>query len=74
LPITGEVLRRAAELWAAARRQGKPTATDAALDSDVIIAAQAQLAAAEGDEVVVATVNVRHLARFVTASPWEDIR
>ena len=76
LPVTTEVWRRAAGLWAAARNQGQPTAKDAALDGDVILAATAQLAA-EGEagyEVVVATTNVGHLGRFVDARGWESIR
>jgi hypothetical protein len=64
---------RAAELWALARTEGYPTADDAALDADVILAAQAQLAAEYDYEVVVATTNVGHLGRFVDARPWEQI-
>jgi predicted nucleic acid-binding protein len=67
LPITTEVMRRAAELWAQLRRGGQPTADPHALDGDVILAAQAQLAAGPGDTVVVATTNVGHLGRLVPA-------
>lgn len=73
LAVTRAVLLRAAELWAQARQQGRPTAGDAALDGDVIIAAQAQLAATPGDPVIVATTNVAHLGRFVDARLWQDI-
>lgn len=73
-PVTGQVLRRAAELWAESRRQGKPTASAAALDADVIIAAQAQRLETDNDAVVVATTNVVHLARFVDAREWLNIR
>jgi len=68
LPITTEVMLRAADLWAQARRSGLPTADPKALDGDVILAAQAL-------EVngIVATDNVNHLARFVTARTWRDI-
>ncbi|MEQ9553340.1 MAG: nucleic acid-binding protein [Coleofasciculus sp. G3-WIS-01] len=42
-PITTAVMLKAAELWAEARRRGKPTADSKALDGDVILAAQAIL-------------------------------
>jgi len=64
---------RAAELWAAARRAGRPTAPPEALDGDCLLAAQALLAAGSGDVVTVATDNVGHLARFVDARLWETI-
>jgi hypothetical protein len=72
-PITTDVMLKAAELWAVARRAGLPTAPPDALDGDVILAAQAILAASVGDIVTVATDNVGHLARFVDAQPWEMI-
>ena len=58
LPITTQVMLRAAELWAQARNMGKPTASDQALDADMILAAQAALLIADGDSVTVATTNV----------------
>jgi predicted nucleic acid-binding protein len=73
LPIDTAVWRRAAELWARARVSGQPTTADVALDGDVILAAQAELAAEDGFEVTVATTNPGHLARFVDARPWEAI-
>ncbi|HEY2290773.1 MAG TPA: PIN domain-containing protein [Thermoanaerobaculia bacterium] len=68
LPITTPVMEKAAELWADVRRRGMPTADPKALDCDVILAAQAL--AVNG---VVATENVGHLARFVTARHWRDM-
>jgi predicted nucleic acid-binding protein len=63
MPINRGTMLRAAQLWAEARRRGRPTADAAALDGDVILAAQAQLLAEELREpVVIATMNVRHLA------------
>jgi predicted nucleic acid-binding protein len=41
LPITTAAMRRAAELWATARRGGMPTGADATIDADAILAAQA---------------------------------
>jgi predicted nucleic acid-binding protein len=73
LPVTTAVWRRAAELWARARTEGDPTAADAALDADVILAAQAQLAAEDAFEVIVVTTNVGHPGRFVAARPWESV-
>lgn len=71
LAITTSAMRRAAQLWAKARQRGQPTASDAALDGDVILAAQAMTL--NGSEVIVATTNTRHLERFVTARLWTDI-
>jgi predicted nucleic acid-binding protein len=73
LPLTTEVMLNAAELWAEARRSGYPTADPKALDGDVILAAQAILAASEGNEVIIATTNVGHLSRFVEARDWSLI-
>jgi hypothetical protein len=64
-------MRRAAELWALARQQGQPTAADTDLDADVILAAQALTLTAS--TVIVATTNVGHLARFVSAELWQNI-
>jgi predicted nucleic acid-binding protein len=73
-PLTTATMLRAAQFWAQARRSGQPAAPDASLDADVILAAQAAELAVEGTEVVVATMNIRHLQQFVTAKPWRDIR
>lgn len=74
LPIDTKVMRLAARIWAEARQRGFPTADDKALDADVILAAQANLAASDGQSVVVATTNPGHLARFVAdARPWSMI-
>ncbi len=71
LPITTSAMRKAAEFWAAARQLGQPTASDKAIDGDVILAAQA--ATLDASSVVVATTNVGHLSRFVPARIWQDI-
>lgn len=71
LPINTKAMQQAATLWAEARQQGYPTAGDAALDGDVILAAQA-LTLGES-EVVIATTNVSHLSRFMPAALWQEI-
>jgi hypothetical protein len=73
LPLTTEAMLRAAELWARARRQGTPTADPKALDCDVILAAQAQLAEEEGASVTIATSNPSHLGLFVRAADWYNV-
>ena len=73
VPITTDAMVRAAEFWAGARKGGYATTTDQRLDADVILAAQVSTFAHAGAEVVVATMNVRHLSRFVTAKKWDEI-
>ena len=74
LPINSPVMRQAAEFWAVARQLGIPTADDKALDADVILAAQARfIEETWQQEVVIATTNPRHLARFAPARDWRDI-
>jgi len=74
LPCSGAVLIEAADLWAEARRQGRPTADVKALDIDVILAATANLARNEGYDVVIATGNVGHLSRYCDTELWDKIR
>jgi predicted nucleic acid-binding protein len=68
LPIDTATLRRAAELWAAARRRGHPTAPPAALDGDVILAAQAEAVGA-----IVVTDDLQDLSQFVPIRRWSEI-
>jgi predicted nucleic acid-binding protein len=72
LALTDDALRLAAELWARARQQGRPTSAALDLDIDVILAAQA-LALGGGAEVIVVTTNPRHLRQFVDARLWNDV-
>mgnify|MGYP001568437767 CR=1 FL=1 len=71
-PITTPVMLRAAQFWAAARKMGRQSADDASLDADMILAAQAAELSRDGDEAVIATTNVRHLAFFVPARHWRE--
>jgi predicted nucleic acid-binding protein len=72
LPITTEAMLQAAEFWADIRKQGKPTSGYHTLDADAILAGQAAVCSTRS--VVIATTNPRHLARFVPAEKWEDIK
>jgi predicted nucleic acid-binding protein len=73
LPITTEIMLKAAELWAKARQQGKPTADNQALDGDVILASQALTLKNLGYEVIIATSNKKHLSLFTEAEDWQTI-
>lgn len=73
IPIQTDTMLLAAELWAEARQAGQPTADAKALDGDVILSAQARLLSDETTEVIVATTNVSHLSRFITALDWQSI-
>jgi predicted nucleic acid-binding protein len=71
LPITTVAMRHAAGFWATARQQGQPTAGDKTIDGDMILAAQAVALGAA--DFVIATTNVDHLSRFVTAKLWQTV-
>ena len=73
VPIRSETMLLAADLWAEARKRGRPTAGDRALDADVILAAQARILAHGEHTVIVATTNLRHLSHLVDARLWSDI-
>ena len=67
-PIDTDVMCLAAQLWCEARLKGFPTAQEASLDADVILAAQAKLA-----NGTVVTTNRKHLSRFVPTIDWSEI-
>ncbi len=56
VPLSTAAMRKAAELWADSRKAGKPTASEKAIDGDVILAAQAMTLGVS--PFVVATTNV----------------
>ena len=72
-PISTALMLMAAEFWASARKRGRKSADDAALDADVLIAAQAVMLMNDGDDVGIATSNVRHLSLFAPAKLWKEI-
>lgn len=74
LPINTETMLKAAEFWSKARQMGRPTASNDALDGDVILAAQAALLQNKDNQVIVATTNVKHLSLFVDAREWKLIK
>lgn len=71
LPITTTAMRQAAQFWAQARQQGKPTAGDKTIDADMILVAQAMTLGTS--DVIIATTNVGHLSRFIAAELWQNI-
>ena len=73
LPLTTTMMRQAASLWAQVRQAGRPTADRHALDGDVILAAQTLSLGYTSSAIIVATTNIDHLARFVTADLWQNI-
>ena len=76
-PLSTQVMRIAAKLWAETRQRGMPTADVLALDIDCILAAQTLATALSlsipDSDIVIATSNVSHLSRFVRAELWETI-
>jgi hypothetical protein len=68
-----KVMDQAALFWSEARKMGKPTASDAALDGDMILSAHVWILHEQGHEVIVATTNVKHLEMFCEARLWANI-
>lgn len=64
-------MRQAALFWSQARQQGQPTAGDKTIDADIILVAQAVTLGIPN--VVIATTNVGHLSRFISADLWHNI-
>lgn len=73
LPINSQAMLLAADLWSQSRQSGLPTGDPKKLDVDVILAAQALTLGVPADDLIVATSNVSHLARFVPADLWSNI-
>ncbi len=73
LPLTTDMMRRAAQFWADARLSRRQTADPHTLDGDVILAAQALALGLPDGKVVVATSNAAHLSQFIAAKAWQDI-
>ena len=73
VPLTTAAMVRAADLWADARKKGISTGDPARLDIDVILCAQALTLPVTATALIVATSNVNHISRFVTADVWVTI-
>ena len=73
LSITTEAMKLAAKFWAQVRNEGRPTAPYLALDGDVILAGQVAALDFPANQIVVATTNPGHIARFVPAKFWQEI-
>lgn len=73
LPLTTAAMLHAAELWANSRRAGIVTADPKRLDIDVILAAQALTSGAPLNDIIIATINVRHLSKLAPADIWSNI-
>jgi toxin FitB len=72
LPIDRPTILFAAKIWAQLRANSQQTASDDALDGDVILGAQAIIRSQRNslsESVVVATSNIRHLSRICTTPP-----
>lgn len=78
LPLTPEVMKKAAEFWADTRQNHIKTADDKNIDADMIIAAQWNILSDEfpGRSVIIATKNLRHLQIFAkdNAQEWMNIK
>lgn len=73
IPLTTAHLEEAARMWGDARNAGMQTASDDALDADVILAAQSLGLGLSTSDFIVATTNAAHLARFVPCDDWVNI-
>ncbi len=70
LPINTNVFRIAENLWANARINGTPTASNVSLDNDVLLAAQT-IDLNNGATIV--TENIKHLKNYVKAYSWKEL-
>jgi predicted nucleic acid-binding protein len=74
VPLTTAHLEDAARMWGAVRNAGISTASDEALDGDVILAAQAHSLGIPSSDYLVATTNPAHIGRFAPCDLWTNIQ
>lgn len=75
LPITKDVSKEAARIWAESQKSGIPMTSPEKIDVDAIICAHWKILTWEnpGRQVIVATSNIRHLNNFTAAFNWQAI-
>jgi predicted nucleic acid-binding protein len=73
IPLTTAHLEMAAQMWGEARNAGIQTASNDALDADVILCAQTLSLGLSPSDYIVATTNIGHLSRFVPCDEWTNI-
>lgn len=75
IPTTRKVWEKAAEWWAECRKPGGKgeTCDPKRLDADVILCATVWSVTRPHKTAEVATTNVKHISRFVTAKLWREI-
>jgi hypothetical protein len=75
-PVSKQVLILAANLWAEASSLGKQTSDSKNIDAGMIISAQYRILCEDypGQQVIVATTNLKHLSIFCEAANWQDIK
>ncbi len=74
LPINSPAMLLASDLWATSRQSGLATGDPKKLVIDVILAAQALTIGVPTSDLIIATSNVGHLSRFVSADLWINIK
>lgn len=78
LPLTIEVMKKAAEFWADVRQNHIPTSDDKNIDADMIISAQWYILTEQfpGRAIFIATKNIRHMKIFAkeNAQEWLNIK
>jgi hypothetical protein len=76
ISVSREAAILAAQMWIDAQAAGWPTSDKQNIDVDVIISAQCLILQKEtpGQQVIMATTNIRHISRYCEAANWQDIK
>ena len=75
IPVNKNEIDIACKLWGDSILKGQQLVGEKDINFDIIICAQWKNLTREnpGQEVVIATENIRHLRRFANAEKWENI-